>query len=151
MRSTAPTAKIHRSKVMEHRTSECRAISTQSAKFRHSNGCNSTTHTSFPRSRWNFVGLADFYTSQPPAMYLATGTMQVIIDERADEAQRKALATVLRGARQRRQRPTGGFTVPCRRLSMIRSSNRSISRWTSRGAPRAFRSRRFSNPPAGQF
>ena len=30
-------------------------------------------------------------------MYLATGTMQVIIDERADEAQRKALATVLRG------------------------------------------------------
>src|ERR1700736_5557245 len=72
MRSTAPTAKIHRSKVMEHRTSECRAISTQSAKFRHPNGCNSTTHTSFPRSRWNFVGLADFYTSQPPAMYLAT-------------------------------------------------------------------------------
>lgn len=81
--------------------------------------------------------IAIFY-AWPRAIFEGGGTMQAVIDERADERQRHALATILHGGetaeKRRRPRPIGGSTMPCRARSLIRSSLPSNSKSKSTSA-----------------
>jgi hypothetical protein len=61
-------------------------------------------------------------TSWPGAIHEGNGTMQVIIDERADESQRDALLNISRARRPMTLRPYGGSFPLCARISWNRYS-----------------------------
>ena len=63
----------------------------------------------------------------PGPVHEGNGTMQIIIDERADDRQRDALAKILSGRKPTRWQRCGGCSVPCARPSTLRCSSRSIS------------------------
>ena len=51
---------------------------------------------------------AALFARWPGAIHEGNGTMQLVIDEKADAAQREALVKILSGEETRRWRPSGG-------------------------------------------
>src|SRR5215467_6064173 len=72
---------------------------------------------------------ATFSVHWPGAIHEGNGTMQVVVDERADARQRDALLKILYGEKQRRWRQGGGCFPPCVRTSSNHCFCRSI--WKS--------------------
>ena len=70
--------------------------------------------------------------SWPGPVHEGNGTMQVIVDERADAAQRDALVKIMTGAETDEMRQCGGSIRRCRQPSWNRCSGRSNMRLMSR-------------------
>ena len=74
--------------------------------------------------------------SWPGPIFEGKGEFQVIIDERADPGQRKALETVLHGEETEEAATHWWVFAPCATRYIRRCSSRSTTRWISRRAPR---------------